>query len=173
MKRNRGFTLVELMITLIVMGVVIFIAVPNFADLIRSNRMTTSSNELVIAMQIARSEAVKRGENVEVCARASDGSQSCSGDADTWPDGWLVWHDADDDSTLDSGEVIRAWSPLAEDLDINVGSAAIAFDNQGFSMGSGTVSYVLQPDGCPSGEERVTVSVGSTGRPDSTRSTCP
>ena len=90
MKRNHGFTLIELMITLMVMGVVIFIAVPNFADLIRNNRITTSSNELVIAMQIARSEAVKRSDEVSVCARASNGSQSCSDDADTWAQGWLV-----------------------------------------------------------------------------------
>lgn len=164
MKRNHGFTLIELMITLIVMGVVIFIAVPNFADLIRNNRITTSSNELVIAMQIARSEAVKRSDEVTVCARASDGSQTCSGDANTWAQGWLVWHD---------GEVVRSWSPLSDDLQVNAGNASITFDSQGFSTGAGTSNYALEPDGCPTGEDRMTVSVGPTGRPDSNRSQCP
>jgi len=172
MKRNHGFTLIELMITLMVMGVVIFIAVPNFADLIRNNRITTSSNELVIAMQIARSEAVKRSDEVTVCARASDGSQSCSGDADTWAQGWLVWHDADNDNSVDDGEVVRSWSPLSDDLQVDAGNASIAFDSQGFSTGAGTSNYTLEPDGCPTGEDRMTVSVGPTGRPDSNRSQC-
>ncbi len=173
MRHDHGFTLIELMITLIVMGVVIFIAVPNFADLIRNNRLTTSSNELVIAMQIARSEAVKRSADVTVCARASDGSQTCSNNAGTWPDGWLVWQDANDDGSVDDGEVVRSWSPLSDDLTVNAGNAAITFDSQGFSTGTGTSNYTLQPDGCPSGEDRMTVSVGPTGRPDSTRSSCP
>lgn len=170
MKRTQGFTLVELMITLIVMGVVIFIAVPNFADLIRSNRLTTSSNELVIAMQIARSEAVKRGENVEVCARASDGSQTCSGDNGTWDQGWLVWQDANGNSSVDNGEVVQSWGSLEGDFTLTSGSASVEFDSQGFALNS--VNYTMQPSGCPTGEDRMQITVASTGRPDTTRGVC-
>lgn len=171
MKRMHGFTLVELMVTIIVIGVVVFIAVPNFAMLIRSNRLTTSSNELVIAMQIARSEAVKRGENVEVCARASDGSQTCSGDSATWDQGWLVWQDADGNGSVDNGEVVQAWGPLEGEYALNTGSASVEFDSQGFALNS--INYTMQPSGCPTGQDRMLINVASTGRPDTTRGSCP
>lgn len=170
MKRMRGFTLIELMVTVIVIGVVVFIAVPNFAMVIRSNRLTTGSNELVIAMQIARSEAVKRGENVEVCARASDGSQTCSGDSGTWDEGWLVWQDANGNSSVDNGEVVQAWGALESEYTINTGSASVEFDSQGFALDS--VDYKMQPSGCPAGQDFMDISVGSTGRPDTERGTC-
>jgi type IV fimbrial biogenesis protein FimT len=64
----RGFTLVELMVTLTVASVLLVIAVPSFRNLIVSNALTTAANELVGALNLARMEAVKRNASVQFCS---------------------------------------------------------------------------------------------------------
>jgi type IV fimbrial biogenesis protein FimT len=66
MKFCRGFTLLELMVTVAVLAILVTVGVPSFQDLIQNNRVTTQTNELVTALNFARTEAVKRGRNVEV-----------------------------------------------------------------------------------------------------------
>jgi type IV fimbrial biogenesis protein FimT len=64
----RGFTLVELMVTIIVAAILTAIAVPNFRNLILSNRLTTTANEVVDALNTARMEAVKLNAQVQFCS---------------------------------------------------------------------------------------------------------
>jgi len=66
MKLGRGFTLLELMVTIAVLAILATVGVPSFRDLIQNNRVTTQTNELVSALSFARTEAVKRGRNVDV-----------------------------------------------------------------------------------------------------------
>lgn len=67
----RGFTLVELMITLAVIGILAVIATPSMTALVNANRVNSAAGELVTAMQIARSEAVRRNARVSVCGNAA------------------------------------------------------------------------------------------------------
>lgn len=71
LRRQNGFTLVELMIAVVVLGVLATIAFPSFQSTIRSNRIATTSNDLIASMALARSEAVKnrRGGGVCLCRR--------------------------------------------------------------------------------------------------------
>ena len=94
---GRGFTLLELMVTVAVLAILIAIAVPSFASLMNSNRLAAQSNELIAAMQLARSEAIRRNSPVMLCP--SDDAQTCAG-AGAW-NGWIVMVDATD-------EVLRA-----------------------------------------------------------------
>jgi len=66
MKLGRGFTLLELMVAIAVLAILATVGVPSFRALIQNNRVTTQANELVSALSFARTEAVKRGRNVEV-----------------------------------------------------------------------------------------------------------
>jgi type IV fimbrial biogenesis protein FimT len=63
----RGFTLTELMVTLTVMVILVAIAIPSFNRLILSNRLTTTANDMVGAINSARMEAVKRNAATQFC----------------------------------------------------------------------------------------------------------
>lgn len=65
-KTEKGFTLVELVVAMVVLGVVATIALPGLTRLIESNQLTTSANDLVGALNAARSEAVRMGRSVSV-----------------------------------------------------------------------------------------------------------
>ncbi len=102
-QHNVGFTLVELMITLAVAAILATAAVPSFMSMIASNRVTSASNELVTALNLAKSEAVRSGQDTVLC-KSGDGV-GCGG---AWSDGWLLFNDANGDGKKGDGEqVIR------------------------------------------------------------------
>lgn len=74
---GKGFTLVELMVTVAVMGIVAAIAAPSFGRMISHNRLVSSGNEMIAALQIARTEAISRRATTTFCP-SNDGS-TCSG----------------------------------------------------------------------------------------------
>jgi type IV fimbrial biogenesis protein FimT len=82
----RGFTLVELMVTLLVLAVLLGLAVPSFRDAALSSRLTGYANDLVASVQIARSEAIKRNATVTLCASANGTSCQNVG----WEEGWII-----------------------------------------------------------------------------------
>lgn len=108
--RTRGFSLIELLITLAIATIVIMVAVPSFQAAFQSNRAATQSNELLTALMLARSEAVKRGIQVSVC---SSTDQATCAAATNWATGWIVFTDEDADGSKDLAEtIIRVWDKL-------------------------------------------------------------
>lgn len=108
---TRGFTLIELMVTISLVAILAAIAVPSFQTLILNNRMATQSNDFLSSLQLARSEAVKRGATVSLCKSANAASCTTAG---TYAQGWIVFADTDSDSIVDAGEaVIQAYGPVA------------------------------------------------------------
>jgi type IV fimbrial biogenesis protein FimT len=97
----------ELMVTITIAGILLSIAIPNFTSVISSNRLTTYANELVTALNLARSEAIKRGQPVTIRHNGST-----SGD---WSSGWTVFTDWDGDGTLDvanADTLLRTYAAL-------------------------------------------------------------
>ena len=114
MNRQRGLTLVELMVTLAVAIILIAVGMPLFTGVAANNRATTQANTFLTAFKLARSEAVKRATNVSVCAIDDpDASPPTCGGNDDWDNGLLVFTDGDTAGTIDGGdERIRAF-PIA------------------------------------------------------------
>lgn len=108
MKTNSaGFTLIELMFTLAIAAILMGVAAPNMKEAAMNSRMVAKHNELANALQLARSEAIKRSSNVSVCARLTD--TKCGTD---WNQGWLVFTDQGATrGTIDSGEQVLGISP--------------------------------------------------------------
>jgi len=105
-KKNSGFNLVELMIVLLVAGVLFALAAPSFDSTSRNGNLTSSVNDMVSSLHLARTEATKRGVTVVVC-RTSDANANapaCNTGNGSWQDGWLVFADDNDSGQIDGGE---------------------------------------------------------------------
>lgn len=74
--RIGGFTLIELMVTLTVAVILIAIAIPSFNYMTVSNKLTTTANEVVTALNTARLEGVKRNNQVTVCSNTGNGADT-------------------------------------------------------------------------------------------------
>ena len=72
--RAGGFTLIELMMTLAIAGILAVLTLPGFTKSLKNNCMTTTTNNLVTSLQLAKSEAVKRRATVRV--KAIDASEA-------------------------------------------------------------------------------------------------
>ena len=93
MRTTAGFTLWELLCTLSIAGILLGLAVPSFHAFVLDSRRTSDVNGFVLAVQVARSEAIKRGETVVLC-QTFDGLQ-CGNDELGYGSGWLVFADLD------------------------------------------------------------------------------
>lgn len=87
--RDAGFTLVELMITLAVAGVLLAIAVPSFNQMIVATRLATQANEIVAAVSLARSEAIKRNASITFCRVKKANDTNCDNAVGNWQN-WIV-----------------------------------------------------------------------------------
>lgn len=86
--RYAGFTLIELMVTLLILAILVGVGVPTFLDATLGSRLGSAANNLVVSLYLARSEAIKRNTTVQVCA-STDGL-TCAASSSSWQGGWIV-----------------------------------------------------------------------------------
>jgi type IV fimbrial biogenesis protein FimT len=133
---QHGFTMVELIVVISIVGVLMAIGAPSYRYVTTANRISSEINGLVGDLQFARSEAIKEGQTVSVCA-TTDGT-TCTGAGATWTTGWLVFMDASIVGTIDGTDtVLRMQQPLSGGdtfmADTNV--TVITFNREGFAQG--------------------------------------
>ena len=160
MKKNSGFTLLELLITVAIISIVMAIAVPSMTSFTQNDRLTTNINTLIGHLAYARSEAVKRSQQVSICS--SNNATTCTGG--NWQDGWIVYIDADGDNSFTAGEeVLRAQQALegANTLTTAIGTQ-VTYDYRGFVNAASVGNFQLC-DG-RSGPHGKTIRISTTGR---------
>lgn len=99
-QRNRGFTIIELLVAISVVAVLTSMAAPAMGSFVTSVRLSSASNQLFGDFNLARAEAIKRNRRVLVCPSNSDGTSCATGT--NWATGWRLCVDADSDGTCDT-----------------------------------------------------------------------
>ena len=149
----KGFTLIELLVVVVIAAVLLSVAAPSFRDTIERNRIVSETNDLNAGLSFARSEAIRRNQVLSICA-SNAGGTACAAD---WSTGWMVWADADADSTFDAGEELRAGRiEAADDLAVVDGAGnaitQVSFGPRGTRVApTDGASFTLKPDTCASG----------------------
>jgi type IV fimbrial biogenesis protein FimT len=103
--RNRGFTLLELLVAVTAAMVLLLVAAPTMSAAVTSAKLTSASNSFLSHIYLARSEAIKRNGRVVLC-KSSDGA-SCAASGG-WEQGWIVFHDTNNNGVIDGGELVIA-----------------------------------------------------------------
>ena len=90
-RKEAGFTLVEVMVTVIIVAILSAMAAPSYKSIVTDMRMSSEINALINDLNFARSEALKRGQIISVCPALSPtaATTSCSATTD-WSTGWVV-----------------------------------------------------------------------------------
>ena len=84
----QGFNLLELLITISIVGILASVALPSFLESVKSTNMSNLANDMHRSIVVARSEAIKRGVNVTVCT-SNPAKTDCS-NAGNWEGGWII-----------------------------------------------------------------------------------
>lgn len=155
-----GFTLLELMVGLAIVAIVFAVGVPGLGGYLAEQRVHDRADALLRALQVARSEAIRRGERVDVCPGAGG---DCAAVPTPWEGGWRVVPDATRNGVVAiaaehaaaSGITIRGNRPLADYVSYTSAGHARRFDGA-LQMGTFTV--------CAPGQRMRKVILASSGR---------
>ena len=109
-KRECGFTLIEVLMVLVVSAIILGLAAPSFMNIIANNRVASAANDMVVALNLAKSEAVKTGQTTAICA--SNNGTDCTAN---WSDGWLLY--VEEGGNV--GRIIRVHEPTHPSLNFN------------------------------------------------------
>lgn len=115
MRRHRGFTLYELLITLGLAALLLSIGIPSFAATLARSRQAVEINALFHAVHLARKESIMRRKVVSLCPSA--GGQRCDPGTD-WSAGWIMFENADRDSPpqVDPGEMLLKGHRVSDEI---------------------------------------------------------
>lgn len=152
----RGFTLVELLVTMAIAGIVLALAVPSMTQFLAEQSAAGNADELAEALRYARSEAIKSGRSVEICA--SSDYKTCGKD---WATGWVV---------LGSGSntILRVQNALRAVDSVTAGATSLTFGATGLVIVGGNTSFTFTPIGGDTSRARV-VTVSTQGRVNVTK----
>ncbi len=178
---ERGFGLVELMITIAVMSVLAAIALPSYSYLLRGNRVSTQANDFLSAVKFARNESITRSRGVTLCAAdttATSVPASCGASTD-WTKGWIVIIDDTPGSTVPPAfleeMLLRTWVGNAQNTIVpDAAQTFIRFNPRGEARSNtaADVTFTLKPvQGCSNQQQR-SILVTQLGRSGSTKVDC-
>ncbi len=149
---DTGFTLIDVIVALVVAGVLLTIAVPSMHDFIQDSRITTNTNEIVLSLSLARTQAVTRHTTVSLCA--SDDGIDCT--ATEWELGWIVFTDNGVLGAVDADDIVLHVQQALGGGGTLTGPDLISYDGSGF--------LVAACENCTDGDFSSTGSGSTTAR---------
>jgi type IV fimbrial biogenesis protein FimT len=139
-RTQNGFTLYELMITLLIVGVVLTLGMPNLTAFSQNSRITSTANDLHAAFQVARSEAARAKANITICASSNSmtAAADCQGN---WEDGFIIFLDLNGDiaRTGANESLLRAHPAIADGVSLAIANNATFFSYASTGLGRGNV----------------------------------
>ncbi len=177
MKRIDGFTLVEIIITLVVISILAAVGIPGLGRLMANNQAIANTNNLVTALSFSRSESVKRGVQISLCAKsaAEPANTTCGVGVTDWSNGWFVFVDpVGSASTVEryappTADQLRSWPAPAGDF-TTTGPTSVSFNSDG-SIKDGPVELTISYSHC-TGQQDHSITVETTGRASTSHNTC-
>jgi type IV fimbrial biogenesis protein FimT len=145
--RASGFTMIEMLMTMVIAAVLLGLAVPSFRYVTNSNRIAGEINGLLGDLQLARAEAIKEGRNVTVCVSAN--GTSCT-NSTSWQSGWIVFSDPANTGVPAVGSVLRTQKTFSgSDTFTSNGIIKVTFNREGYAAGVADGTLITLHDSTP------------------------
>lgn len=157
-KQPAGFSLIELIVVLAIAGITLAVAVPSFRSTIQTNRIAAQSSDLISTLQLARSEASTRKNNIIVTSINND-----------WSSGYRVWEDQNNNTSYDAGEEIVEVAALEGQTTLSAAANGAAvnqliFNSKGFiASPSASITLDMIAHDCK-GTNRRSIQIGLNGQ---------
>ncbi|MFN7096480.1 MAG: GspH/FimT family pseudopilin [Gammaproteobacteria bacterium] len=167
---RTGYTLIEMLMTLVLIGILAAIAYPSYRAVMQNIRVDAITNDFMSSLSYARSEALKRDESISICAAADSSLTSC-GNSTNWANGWIIFVDSDADGVIaTSSDRLKTHNALDSGSLISSTLAAITYNRSGF-LSAGIGSFTITVPGC-SGNGAKLITLSATGRASITSTAC-
>ena len=167
--QQLGFSIVELMITLLLASILLTVGVPSFSNLLANNRITSQANELITGLNLARSEATKRGQRISICSKQD--SSTCAADTD-WSTGWLVFLDPDGDGVIaNADDVLREWEAVGGDTNLTSSANFITYLGNGSVNTAANINMTI-PNGTTDQTRRICIALAGNNWVNRPSATC-
>lgn len=167
--KQTGLTMVEILITLSITGVMASVSLPPLTNFVESSQTNSEAANLFTSLLLARSDSATRNSMVTLCKIDPTAPTSCD-NSESWQSGWISFEDTDADGVKDAGEgIINTSTGMSE----NVSVTAVNYANVISFLPSGGITTNGSINICVSGNFSKTIFINATGRPRVADSLCP
>jgi type IV fimbrial biogenesis protein FimT len=172
--RRNGFTLIEVMVVIGIVGILTALALPSFTIMLVKRSVQSASQALVDDIRYTRTEALRRSKKVSICSLAANSTNACSGDPAAWANGWMIFTDQDGATVgvyeAASEEIVRVQQPFSNIASIQQSISpsntknVLTYEANGWSK-SASQTLEVTPTSHASSVTKRLVCVSNQGRP--------